>query len=38
MAVINSLPIPQLVNMFRENKTDEIWLDFDDAADVLYKL
>ncbi len=22
--------------MFRENRTDEMWLDFDAAADVLY--
>jgi uncharacterized protein YuzE len=36
MALSNSLPIPQIMEMFRENSTEEMWLDYDSSADVLY--
>jgi uncharacterized protein YuzE len=36
MALSNSLPISQILEMFCENSTDEMWLDYDSAADVLY--
>jgi len=36
MALSNSLPISQILEMFRENSTDEMWFDYDSAADVLY--
>ena len=36
MALNDSLPIPQILHMFKEHSTDEIWLDYDSSADVLY--
>lgn len=36
MALSDSLPISEILEMFRENSTDEMWFDYDSEADVLY--
>jgi len=36
MAVNDSLPVKQILNVFHEHSTDEMWIDYDSSADVLY--
>lgn len=36
MAMSTQVPTKQLVNLLRHNDTDNIWIDYDEEADVLY--
>ncbi len=36
MAMMVSFPVKQMLSLFRESNTDEMWLDYDEEADALY--